>query len=71
MSGSTTFAEAFDKYLRDEAKAVFDSVTSQLFKQIQTTGQSDLQARQSAERFARQHLRNRFIAEHPEFRAGQ
>lgn len=71
MSGSTTFAEAFDKYLRDEAKAVFDSVTSQLFKQIQSTGPSDLQARQSAERFARQHLRNRFIAEHPEFRPDQ
>lgn len=71
MSGSTTFADAFDKHLRDEAKAVFDRVTSELFKQIQTTGQSDLQARKSAERFARQHLRNRFIAEHPEFGAGQ
>jgi len=66
VSQATNFSEAFDKYLQEEAKVVFERVTADLFNQFQTAGHSERDARHSADRFARQHMRNRFLAEHPE-----
>jgi len=68
---SDGFDRAFDAYIACEAKDAFHSIMSDLTTQFSKAGQSDPQARQSAEQFARQHLRNRFVADHPEFRESE
>ena len=58
--------DRFDEYLRTEAREAFTRVTEKLLADFQTAGQSDRDARQKAEAFARTHLWNRFRREHPE-----
>ena len=66
--GTTSFTEAFDKYLQEEAKGAFEKVASDLFNQFRIAGHTERDARHSADQFARQHMRSRFLSEHPELR---
>lgn len=66
---SDGFERTFESFLESEAKQSFATIMHDLTEQFTKAGQLEHEARESAKRFARQHLRNRFLADHPEFRA--
>lgn len=68
MSTTKSFDEAFEEYLQGQAKDVFAEINQRLFGDFQRAGKADHEARRASERFAKEHLRQRFLAEHPEYR---
>lgn len=58
--------EEFDEFLRTEAHQAFNRVCERLFRKLREAGQSDIDARKTAEYTARLHLRKQFLQAHPE-----
>jgi hypothetical protein len=56
------FQNEFDAYLETEARDGFDRVMHKIFADFKAAGQSDVEARENAERHARTHFRHRFFA---------
>jgi len=71
LSADKSFDEAFADYLDGEARTVFEKLTLELFNEFETERRSGPQAKQLARQFARQHLQNQFLDQHPEFRSAQ
>ena len=67
MNSDQTFEEAFDNFIETEGKDAVAKITGDLFDQFTKAGQTRPEAEPSAETFARQHLKNRFLSDHPEF----
>jgi len=65
---SKRFDEAFEAYLKTEAREAFDRVMDRVFQDLKAGGQTEADARQNAVHFTRMHFANRFRAEHPEWR---
>ena len=63
-----TFDDVFEEFLESEVKATFVQTISDLTGQFSKAGQNHHEAEASAKRHARQHFRNRFLADHPEYR---
>jgi len=61
------FEDAFDAYLKSEARESFDRVMDRIFQELRSGGQTESDARENAEHFARTHFAGRFRAEHPEW----
>lgn len=68
FSGGQSFDEAFKRFLQSEARETFEQITRDLTRQFTDAGRDIPDAKMSAEEFARQHMRNRFLSKHPEFR---
>ena len=68
LTASTDFDEAFNVYLEDEARQTFEQVSADLLRQFTSAVRPSDEAKEAANRFARQHMRNRFLDDHPEFR---
>jgi hypothetical protein len=65
---SDSFEEVFNAYLQTEAREAFDRVMDRIFQDLKSSGQSDSDAKQNANHFARTHFVSRFRAEHPEWK---
>jgi hypothetical protein len=52
--------QAFEEYLRCEAKEAFENLMQTMFRQFTSTGQTEREARRNADDIARRHLRYRF-----------
>ncbi|MBM3970834.1 MAG: hypothetical protein FJ302_13400 [Planctomycetes bacterium] len=61
--------DAFEEYLRDEAREAFDGVMSRLIDDLQKSGRSVNECREQAHQFTRTHFLNRFRQEHPEWQS--
>ena len=59
--------DAFEEYLRDEAREAFDGVMSRLMDDLQKSGRSANECQEQARQFTRTHFRNRFRTENPEW----
>ena len=60
--------DAFEKYLRDEAREAFDRVMNRLIEDLQKSGKPATECEEQARNFTRMHFLNRFRQEHPEWR---
>jgi hypothetical protein len=69
-ASSRTFEAAVDAYLKAEAREAFGSVMDRIFKDLKAGGQTEPEARQNAQHYARTHFARRFRAEHPEWNHG-
>ena len=61
------FDEAFNTYLKTEARDAFSRVMDRIFQDLRAAGQTDAEARSNAEYHARTNLISRFRTEHPEW----
>ncbi len=61
--------DAFEEYLRDEAREAFDQVMGRLLDEFQKSGRTVNECQEQARQFARTHFLNRFRQEHPEWRS--
>ncbi len=61
--------DAFEEYLRDEAREAFDCVMSRLVDDLQKAGRSVNDCQEQARQFTRAHFLNRFRQEHPEWQS--
>ncbi len=59
--------DAFEEYLRDEAREAFDRVMGRLIDDLQKSGRTVNECQEQARQFTRTHFLNRFRQEHPEW----